>query len=127
MCGIAGFVNIRRSQFTPDVNLLDAMQKRLEHRGPDGQRVWVDLERGVGFAHRRLSILDLSDAGFQPMIDDEKSVVVMCNGEIYNHPQLKKDLEEWGAIYRSNSDTETILHAYKRWGINCLSYFGTYR
>jgi asparagine synthase (glutamine-hydrolysing) len=120
MCGIAGFFNIAKSSFSVDRILLERMQESLAHRGPNGYRIWASDAHGLGIAHRRLSIMDLSEAGFQPMIDDEQTVLVCCNGEIYNHPHLKKELEELGYVYRSNSDTETILHAYKAWGIASL-------
>ncbi len=117
VCGIAGFFNLHNNNFTVEINLLEKMQQALTHRGPDGYRIWVDQTEGVGLIHRRLSIMDLSDAGFQPMIDKNRDVLVMCNGEIYNHPQLKQQLENDGYQYQSGSDTETILYAYKKWGI----------
>ncbi len=123
MCGIAGFFNISRSSFVVDSALLEAMQASLAHRGPDGYRIWTSQEHQLGLTHRRLSIMDLSQAGFQPMIDEEHTVLVCCNGEIYNHPQLKQQLQDLGYTYRSNSDTETILHAYKEWGIKALDRF----
>ncbi|MCK5632204.1 asparagine synthase (glutamine-hydrolyzing) [bacterium] len=123
MCGIAGFCNISNSQFSLDESFLHAMQQTIEHRGPDGYRTWSSQKHEVAFVHRRLSIVDLSDAGFQPMEDAEKTVVVCCNGEIYNHEVLRKELESYGHVYRSKSDTETIVHAYKQWGIDCTSKF----
>lgn len=120
MCGIAGFCNLSNSGFSIDESLLHAMQKSLEHRGPNGYRTWSSHEHGLALVHRRLSIVDLSDAGFQPMFDAQKTVAVCCNGEIYNHPALRAELEGYGHIYHSNSDTETIVHAYKQWGIRCL-------
>lgn len=121
MCAIAGFLNLHNRNFIVDPDLLERMQARLAHRGPNGYRIWLNQDQGLGLIHRRLSIMDLSDAGFQPMIDDERQVLVMCNGEIYNHPQLRQELEGAGYRYRSNCDTETILHAYKQWGIECLT------
>ncbi len=123
MCGIAGFCNLSNSGFSIDESLLYAMQKSLEHRGPNGYRTWSSHEHGLALVHRRLSIVDLSDAGFQPMFDQEKTVAVCCNGEIYNHSELRKELESYGHVYQSNSDTETIVHAYKQWGIQCLHKF----
>jgi asparagine synthase (glutamine-hydrolysing) len=120
MCGLGGYINLSERSLIPDRSLLEHMQQQLAHRGPNGYRIWVDEQRGAGFFHRRLSIMDLSDAGFQPMMDKEESVVVMCNGEIYNHPELRKELEALGYHYVSNSDTETIIHAYKEWGIDAL-------
>ncbi len=117
MCGLGGYINLSKRSFIPDQSLLERMQQQVAHRGPDGYRIWTDNQHGVGFFHRRLSILDLSEAGFQPMMDKKQSVIVMCNGEIYNHPELRKELESLGYTYSSNSDTETIVYAYKEWGI----------
>ncbi len=120
MCGIAGFCNISNPHFTLDLSLLEKMQKTIEHRGPDGYRTWSSVEHQLAFVHRRLSIVDLSAAAFQPMTDQDKTVVVCCNGEIYNHEKLRKELEAYGHCYRTHSDTETIVYAYKQWGIDCL-------
>lgn len=123
MCGIAGFRNLSNQSFTIDAILLENMQASLAHRGPDGYRIWQSDEHELGIVHRRLSIMDLSEAGFQPMIDNDHTVLVACNGEIYNHPELRAQLQALGAIYVSNSDTETILHAYKQWGIKAIERF----
>jgi len=123
MCGIAGFCNLHRHNFSIDPSLLNKMQKTIEHRGPDGFRTWFCKKNEIALVHRRLSIIDLSQAAFQPMFDDQKSVVVCCNGEIYNHQDLRKELEALGHKYKTNSDTETIVHAYKQWGIDCLDKF----
>jgi asparagine synthase (glutamine-hydrolysing) len=120
MCGIAGFLNLTRPNFTVDASLLEKMQQSLAHRGPDGYRIWTNQEHNIGLMHRRLSIVDLSAAGFQPMFDEDKTIAVICNGEIYNHAQLRRDLENYGFTYQSNSDTESIVYAYKRWGIASL-------
>lgn len=123
MCGIAGYSNLSRSGFCVTQDYLDAMQHILEHRGPDGQDVWISPNKQVGFAHRRLSILDLSPAGAQPMMDKEGTVVVSYNGEIYNNSELRAELEGLGYIYFSHTDTETILYAYKQWGIDGIKKF----
>lgn len=120
MCGLGGYIHLSERSLIVDRSLLERMQQQLAHRGPNGYRIWIDEHHGAGFFHRRLSIMDLSDAGFQPMMDKEESVVVMCNGEIYNHPELRKELETRGYQYVSNSDTETIIHAYKEWGIDAI-------
>lgn len=120
MCGVAGFFNISQPFFFVDNQLLMQMQNRLKHRGPDGYRTWANQNHELGLVHRRLSIMDLSESGAQPMLDDERLVLVACNGEIYNHPQLRVQLEQRGYTYRSNSDTETLLYAYKEWGIQAL-------
>lgn len=118
MCGIAGFF----TQQWPEnaEQLLVLMQQKLRHRGPDGGGIWLDRIDGVGFAHRRLSIQDLSERSAQPFISDDGTVVVIFNGEIYNHPALKKELEHAGDRYRSSGDTETIVKVYQRWGIEGL-------
>lgn len=120
MCGIAGICNLDNSHAPVMHDVLENMGLRIAHRGPDGHAVWENQEHGVGFSFRRLSIVDLSSAGMQPMLDPEQSVVIVFNGEIYNHMHLRKELEKKGYRYRSTSDTETILYAYKEWGISCL-------
>lgn len=117
MCGFAGFINISKQSFFADESLLHRMQEKLAHRGPDGFRVWKSDEHQLGLAFRRLSFLDLSDAGMQPMFDQERSVVVCFNGEIYNHAQVRQELQALGYNYTSGSDTETIIYTYKQWGI----------
>lgn len=117
MCGFAGFINISRQQFTADESLLHKMQEKIAHRGPDAWRVWKSDDHQLGLAFRRLSIIDLSDAGMQPMFAQDRSVVVCFNGEIYNHEAVRKELQQLGYQYSSTSDTETIIYAYKEWGI----------
>ncbi len=120
MCGLGGYINLSHSNFALDESLLHTMAATLAHRGHNGYRVWSSPKHEIGLMHRRLSIVDLSDTAFQPMTDKEQSVLVCCNGEIYNHPQLRKELEQLGHTYFSNSDTETLLYAYKEWGIDFL-------
>lgn len=120
MCGIAGYFNISSSQFSLDDALLDKMQKSMIHRGPNGYGIWKSEVHQLALVFRRLSIIDLSDAGMQPMMDAEKTVIITFNGEIYNHLALRKELEACGYTYFSNSDTETILYAYKQWGMSFL-------
>ncbi|MBN1549192.1 asparagine synthase (glutamine-hydrolyzing) [Candidatus Babeliales bacterium] len=123
MCGIAGYKNLSQSLFNPPKDILERMQKRMEHRGPDGSGVWISHHKQCGLAHRRLSIIDLSSAGAQPMMDPQQTVVVSFNGEIYNHAIIRKELESKGYIYRSGTDTETVIYAYKEWGIECIHKF----
>ncbi|MCL4361606.1 asparagine synthase (glutamine-hydrolyzing) [Candidatus Dependentiae bacterium] len=123
MCGIAGFANLNNSNFFIDEKLLQSMHQCISHRGPDGFGIWKSDQLQIGLAHRRLSIIDLSNAASQPMMDYEKSVTITFNGEIYNFKELKQELESLGFRFRSNSDTEVIIQAYKAWGINCLSKF----
>lgn len=120
MCGICGFVSKR------DINLerLKAMNDTMYHRGPNdsGEEIY-EMQGGfrIGFAQRRLSILDLSELGHQPMHSVNKRVSVVYNGEIYNFNELKEELSDYP--FRSNCDTEVIIAAYLRWGIDCVQHF----
>jgi asparagine synthase (glutamine-hydrolysing) len=93
MCGLGGYLNLKQQTGYCDRSLLEKMQQTVAHRGPNGYRIWIAENQPLGFFHRRLSIMDLSEAGFQPMFDQEHSVAVMCNGEIYNHPILRNRLK----------------------------------
>ncbi len=96
----------------------------MRHRGPDGEGVWVAEDRRVGFAHRRLSIIDLSQAAAQPMSDARGEIWITYNGEIYNHAELRVELEALGHCFRTDHcDTEVIIHAYRQWGIDCVHRF----
>jgi asparagine synthase (glutamine-hydrolysing) len=119
MCGIAGRLNFR-SRAPVDVGLVHAMCDLIAHRGPDGEGVHVDGPVGLG--HRRLAIIDLTDGGRQPMTD-EGGRWVTFNGEIYNFLELRSELERLGHTFRSQSDTEVILAAYRQWGVDCLNRF----
>ncbi|MFZ4070345.1 MAG: asparagine synthase (glutamine-hydrolyzing) [Caulobacterales bacterium] len=110
MCGIAGF----QGRFAPE--LLDQMQAAIAHRGPDAVDTLYLAENGVGLAHRRLSILDLSPAGVQPMWSHDRRAVIVFNGEIYNFPELRAELSAKGAVFRSTGDTEVLLELYRREG-----------
>jgi asparagine synthase (glutamine-hydrolysing) len=112
MCGIAGIINFDAGS-TIDRERLRRMRDVLRHRGPDDEGIWIDGQAGL--AHRRLAILDIS-GGAQPMTSGDGETCVVFNGEIYNHPALKAELESRGHHYRTRSDTETILHIYKEEG-----------
>jgi asparagine synthase (glutamine-hydrolysing) len=114
MCGIAGFSG------TFDRALLERMGQALTHRGPDDSGTWLDKEHGIGLAHRRLSIIDLSERGKQPMLDATRSVAIAYNGEIYNFRELRKELVSDGFAFNSHTDTEVILNLYLRDGAKCL-------
>lgn len=118
MCGFAGLLNLSPNQIKMDRTLLEKMAQEIAHRGPDDGRTWACDEHQLGLAFRRLSIIDLSDAGMQPMFDKNKSVVACFNGEIYNYKELRAELESCGYQFYSTSDTETILYAYKEFGID---------
>lgn len=118
MCGICGLVSLDNPPGAPE-RIVARMTDTLEHRGPDDRGVFTGGGRVfpfVGLGHTRLSILDLSETGHQPMHDGGEDVWIVYNGEIYNHPLLKKELESVGHIFRSTSDTETILRGYIEWG-----------
>lgn len=119
MCGIAGVMNLS-SGHIPDLKThLNVMNNLLQHRGPDDKGIWLHEQRNVGFAHRRLSIIDLS-TGNQPM-SDRGGNHVTYNGEIYNYIELRKELGKEN--FETTSDTEVILHAYRKWGRDCVSHF----
>jgi asparagine synthase (glutamine-hydrolysing) len=117
MCGIAGILS------TGDVEqaLLERLLAPIAHRGPDGRGIWFDTSAGIGFGHRRLAIIDLSPTGHQPMESSDGRFVINFNGEIYNHPELRRELEESGASpaegWRGHSDTEVFLEAISTWGL----------
>jgi asparagine synthase (glutamine-hydrolysing) len=118
MCGIIGQYCFKGQ---PDKELIKNMSKILTHRGPDTDGTYFN--NTVGLAHRRLGIIDLSTSARQPMFNEDHTVVVTYNGEIYNHPYLRSILIDKGHIFKSNADTEIIVHAYEEWGINCLTQF----
>jgi asparagine synthase (glutamine-hydrolysing) len=120
MCGLAGYLNLSSPHFHLDESLLHAMQQTIAHRGPNGWRSWTSTAHQIALVHRRLSIIDLAEHAFQPMLNDAGTLVVSFNGEIYNHRALRATLESLGYRYRTQSDTETILHAYHAWGIDFL-------
>ncbi len=118
MCGIAGKLYFDRHHAVVRQEVVQ-MADVLTHRGPDDQGAWVD--GNVGLAHRRLAIIDLSTAASQPMCNESRSVWITFNGEIYNFVTLRKELEERGHSFVTNSDTEAIVHAYEEYGRDCLS------
>ncbi len=121
MCGIAGIID-RQGKLASLQKSLELVTHVLEHRGPDGHGTWVD--EGVGLGHRRLSIVDLSEAGHQPMMSNSSRYVMSYNGEIYNHDELRKTLVSKGYSFRGHSDTEMILAAVEEWGLdNAVQYF----
>jgi asparagine synthase (glutamine-hydrolysing) len=121
MCGFVGFKSNRDFQFLKEF-LPDAVAS-LTHRGPDDSGLFFDERCGVGLGHRRLSVIDLSKAGQQPMASDDGSVHIVYNGEVYNFREIRVTLEAQGHVFRSETDTEVILKAYRQWGIECLKKF----
>ena len=119
MCGIAGIVDLAGNRAT-DTDVLAQMTARLTHRGPDGEGFHVSP--GVGFGHRRLAIIDLT-TGAQPLYNEDATVVVTHNGEIYNFAELTAQLQALGHRFRTRSDTEVIVHAWEEWGERCVQRF----
>lgn len=119
MCGIVGLVQ----KGAVNKQTLIAMRDRLTHRGPNDSGLWISDDSRVGLGHRRLSIVDLSAAGHQPMVSQEGRYIIVFNGEIYNYRELKAELKEKGFLFNSDSDTEVILTAYIAWGESCLDRF----
>ena len=120
MCGLVAWASATRA--LPE-DALDRMTDALAARGPDGRGTWRSEAGRVALGHRRLAIVDRSAAGAQPMSDADGRVHLVCNGEIYNHPALRTELEALGHRYRSDSDSETVLHAWKAWGEDCVHRF----
>jgi asparagine synthase (glutamine-hydrolysing) len=118
MCGIAAVCSYDSEPI--DGRELDVMRDRMRERGPDSAGSWISPGRSVGLAHRRLAILDLSPAGHQPMFSSDRKLAVVFNGEIYNYPELRHELEQRGASFRSDSDTEVLLHLYRERGLGML-------
>ena len=118
MCGIAGVVSLSLEQVPNLARRLRVMNELQKHRGPDGHAIWENERRSIGFAHRRLSIIDLS-TGNQPM-GDRTGNWITYNGEIYNHLELRTELGP--EHFMTTSDTEAILHAYRRWGARCVDH-----
>src|SRR5881397_679015 len=140
MCGIAGIVSLDEAPIDPAV--LQRMSDRQAHRGPDGEGFllgWVEsggfrhalvphtrawdarASVRVGLGHRRLAILDLSDRGLQPMAASDPRCWIVFNGEIYNHRELRTELEARGRTFRTRTDTEVLLQSYHEWGEDCLA------
>ena len=118
MCAICGIVNFDHSHRV-DRSVVEAMTQTLAHRGPDGAGYFV--EGGTGLGHRRLSIIDL-EGGWQPIYNEDRSAVIVFNGEIYNYRELAERLTKAGHVFRTRSDTETILHAYEEYGDDCVDH-----
>jgi asparagine synthase (glutamine-hydrolysing) len=120
MCGITGFIDFKKES---TAEVLTAMTDTLYHRGPDGSGVeLLELDKAsIGLGHRRLSIIDLTSFGKQPM--QFENYWICFNGEVYNYAEIKKELNELGHTFSGNSDTEVILHAIAEWGKECVHRF----
>ena len=119
MCGIAGLINLKGDSISPD--LIKIMTDAISHRGPDGEGYWVD--KNIGFGHRRLSIIDLSDHGKQPMISENRRFIFIYNGEIYNFREIRSELESLGISFKSKTDSEVVMKALIVWGTDAFLKF----
>lgn len=119
MCGIAGIINIRKAIAEEEIR---SMTDVISHRGPDGTGIWISEDRHVGLGHRRLSIIDLSDCGSQPMHFKQDRYTIVFNGEIYNYLEIRDQLVNQGYQFRSTSDTEVLLALYDLRKKDCLQY-----
>ena len=115
MCGITGIVDYSLNPNTSP-QLLTQMTNVIEHRGPDAGEIWQSENRVCGLGHRRLSIIDLSNAGTQPMTTQDGRFTIVFNGEIYNYLDIKQELLNKGVKFQSNSDTEVLLYGYQYFG-----------
>ena len=123
MCGIAGILREEgRGVDDPDGNAI-RMARAMWHRGPDDESTWLSSDRRIVLAYRRLSILDTSSRCHQPSLSVDGKHVIVYNGEIYNFLELRSDLEREGGRFVTGTDTEVILAAYKRYGVDCLRRF----
>ena len=120
MCGIVGGIFHTTHMDPSHRGLLNAMRDTLTHRGPDDAGSWWSPDGRVGLGHRRLSILDLTPGGHQPMLSPDGQTALVFNGEIYNFSGIRGELESAGVRFRSTCDTEVLLEAYRRWGVDCL-------
>ncbi len=123
MCGLNGIFSFAGPPVEKAV--VERMRDCMQHRGPDGAGIWISADGRVGLGHRRLSIIDLSSAAAQPMTNEDGSVQLVFNGEIYNHAEIRAELQGLGGhCWRTDhSDTEVIIHAYEQWGIDCIERF----
>src|SRR5215471_5417755 len=120
MCGIVGKINFDRGDLVERAQI-ERMAEAVRHRGPDDHDAWV--QGNVGLGHRRLSIIDLSASGRNPMSNEDGTVWIVFNGEIYNFQELRPALEARGHRFKSHTDTEVILHAYEEYGVDCVRHF----
>lgn len=121
MCGIAGWVNLKTNKSSASQNeaVLHSMCERIKHRGPDSEGVWLDDQVALGM--RRLSIIDLH-TGDQPVYSEDRSIVVVMNGELYNYREVRADLEKRGHKFETYTDTEILPHLYQEYGDASVDY-----
>lgn len=117
MCGICGYFDLKKEK-SPDQKILEAMANKIIHRGPDSSGYFLDNYGGMGF--RRLSLIDLQ-GGEQPLYNEDKSIVLVCNGEIFNYLELRDDLQKKGHKFRTHTDVEVLIHLYEEYGCDFLN------
>jgi len=120
MCGINGFIQTDEHAIGNIRGLVSAMNDSIAHRGPDDEGIWTDNQIALG--HRRLSIIDLSKSGHQPLVNNKGNIYLVCNGEIYNYLELRKKCSDWGYQFQGNTDVEVILPLYERYGVRCVDF-----
>src|SRR6185312_4179236 len=125
MCGITGFINFTSTTSKLDEQVLAKMSHSLLHRGPDdiGIKIFKNEFANIGLGHRRLSIIDLSKSGHQPMIVGNDNYSIVFNGEVYNYKEIRAKLESLGYDFNSTSDTEVVLKSYIAWGMKAVESF----
>ena len=118
MCGITGYCTFSNDNSYEQLeSIINKMSDSLSSRGPDDKGFWIDSNKGIALGHRRLSILDLSSSGRQPMVSNNQRYIISFNGEIYNFKDLKTILIKKGYNFKSNTDTEVMLMSFEEWGI----------
>jgi len=120
---VCGLVGLCLPEGGVEHGTIVTMRDALRHRGPDDAGLWISSDEKVGLGHRRLSIIDLSRTGRQPMCNEDRDVWLVFNGEIYNFRELRHELKTCGHNFRTRTDSEVIVHAYEEWGTNCLHRF----
>ncbi|HTO25806.1 MAG TPA: asparagine synthase (glutamine-hydrolyzing) [Gaiellaceae bacterium] len=121
MCGIAGTLSFDPAAYRVTDDLVTRMRDSIAHRGPDGAATWVDDDGRVGLGFRRLAIIDLGEAAMQPMPNEDGAIRIVFNGEIYNHAEIRPELEQLGHRFRTDhSDTEVLVHGFEEWGIDVV-------
>ena len=119
MCGVSGFINLNGKPV--DKLDLKKMVHSLSHRGPDASGMWSEGKIGLG--HSRLSIIDLSQSGNQPIVSQNGRYIISYNGEIYNFTELRRTLENFGFVFHTGTDTEVVLNSFINWGDDCFTKF----
>jgi len=122
MCGIAGIYNYNCTSSVEESSL-GKMNEVQRHRGPDNEGIWVSKDKSIGFAHRRLAVIDLSSKTHQPMVSDNGRYILVSDGEIYNYLEIRKELQKLGWQFRTESDTEVLLNSFQQWGEKAIHKF----